>query len=427
MTSLLIAAIADDDTGATDLAGMLTEQGMRAIVALDADSPHLEAWVRDCDAVILGTAARSIPPQQAYERTFAAVRKLQQFHPRLIAIKYCSTFDSTTEGNIGPSIDAALDATGERFTIALPALPALGRTTYMGYHFVHQQLLSDSPMRHHPLNPMTNAHLPSHLQAQTKRRVSLLSYADDVPATLQQLRDDATEIAVLDCIDDAHLRRIGEAICDLPIITGSSAWAMVLPQVWRERGQWTAPATPFSLPRERGGSGTLIVSGSCSQATQRQNAWARAHMPVVALDTQAILAGAPVPPFLIEHIVSLLAEGKTCLLTTNPSAAPAEVSLAAGQHLSETLADTVSRIFARVTPTGLIIAGGETSSTLMRALHLGGVRIGANIEPGVPVCVSLVNPALALVLKSGNFGSDDFFGRAVTAIQNLPLPIESIS
>src|SRR6187402_3244299 len=140
---IFAGAVADDDTGATDLAGMLTAQGMRVSLVLDKASPEqLALWASDCDAVVIGVASRSIAKSDAYSRTFAAVTALRIFEPRLIAIKYCSTFDSTPDGNIGASIDAAMDATGERFTVALPALPELGRTTYMGYHFVGEQLLS---------------------------------------------------------------------------------------------------------------------------------------------------------------------------------------------------------------------------------------------------------------------------------------------
>src|SRR3982751_3825225 len=187
------AAVADDDTGATDLAGMLAERGMRAVLILDQPaSKDFELWTRDADAVILGTAARSIPASEAYDRTRRAVRLLQTLSPAVLEIKYCSTFDSTPTGNIGPSIDAAMDETGETFTVALPALPVLGRTTYMGYHFVWRQLLSDSPMRNHPLNPMTNANLATHLQSQTKRRVGALTYPDAGmgPARIYQRLDE---------------------------------------------------------------------------------------------------------------------------------------------------------------------------------------------------------------------------------------------
>src|SRR5947209_6799818 len=203
---LAFSAVADDDTGATDLAGMLAKRGMRAILLLDQPSTEeLERWTKDADAIVIGTASRSIDPGEAYRRTRDAVALLQSAQPDLLAVKYCSTFDSTRAGNIGPSIDAAMDETGAEFTVALPALPVNARTTYMGYHFVGRQLLSDSSMRNHPLNPMTNPNLLTHLQSQTKRHVGLVAFPDvqQGPARIQirltELRAEGVGIAILDC------------------------------------------------------------------------------------------------------------------------------------------------------------------------------------------------------------------------------------
>jgi len=164
MTRPVFCAVADDDTGATDLAGMLSEEGLRTVLVVDGDP---ERWSAGYDAVVLGAGSRALPAGEAYLRTREATRKLRSLAPRVIEIKYCSTFDSTTEGNIGPSLDAAMDELAEQFTVALPALPVNGRTTYMGHHFVRRQLLSASPMRDHPLTPMRNPDLVSHLQSQT--------------------------------------------------------------------------------------------------------------------------------------------------------------------------------------------------------------------------------------------------------------------
>src|SRR3712207_48290 len=155
MDSLLFAAVADDDTGASDLAGMLAGHAVRTLLVIDLPpAAQFREWCAGHQAIVMAEATRNLAPAAAYERTRAAVRLVQTHRPRLFQIKYCSTFDSTPEGNIGPSIDAAMDELGEAFTVAVPALPVNGRTTYQGYHFVGSQLLSDSPMRLHPLTPM---------------------------------------------------------------------------------------------------------------------------------------------------------------------------------------------------------------------------------------------------------------------------------
>ena len=175
----------------------------------------LEEWTRGYDAAVIGAGTRALAPREAYERTRAAVRLLARRKPRVLEIKYCSTFDSTTEGNIGPSLDAAMDELGEAFTVALPALPVNGRTTYMGHHFVGRQLLSDSSMRNHPLTPMTNPNLVSHLQSQTRRKVGMAAWPVTREA-LDRLRGEGVEIAVLDCISDDDLAGVCAAIAHLP-------------------------------------------------------------------------------------------------------------------------------------------------------------------------------------------------------------------
>lgn len=435
MSSTFVGAVADDDTGAADLAGMLAERGMRAAVILDNASPQqLRTWAAECDAVVIGTATRSMARNEAYTRTRTAIQTLRSLSPQRLAVKYCSTFDSTPEGNIGVSIDAALDATDERFTVALPALPALRRTTYMGYHFVGDQLLSDSSMRHHPLNPMSNSNLVAHLSTQTSRRVGLVSYPeikagpDAIRSAIQRLQSAGCAIALLDCVDDQQLHSIGEAICNLPLISGSSAWGMVLPDIWRQNGSWT-PSTRGELVAPPGGRGVLLISGSCSQATQSQIAWAAQNgWPIFSLDAIA-LARSSFPAETVRRAAEILMRGEPCLITTTQESGADEVqywamhhrfsAVEAGERISETLARLAADIMHRCTPAGLIIAGGETASAVMRTLKLGGLLIGPAIDPGVPLCLSLAEPALALVLKSGNFGAEDFFGRAVQAIHGI--------
>ncbi|MFL6450354.1 MAG: 3-oxo-tetronate kinase [Bryobacteraceae bacterium] len=427
---LPFAAVADDDTGATDLAGMLAERGMRAILLLDQPSPEdFDRWTQDADAVVIGTASRSVHPAEAYRRTRQAVSVLESSQPEVLAIKYCSTFDSTESGNIGPSIDAALDETGAEFTIALPALPVNARTTYMGYHFVGRQLLSDSSMRNHPLNPMTNPNLVTHLQSQTKRRIGLLAFPEvqegpsRVQSRLRELAAEGIGIAVLDCTSDRDLEILSRGIADLPLVTGSSALGICLPLSWERK----APR-PLSATSGISGRGFLIVAGSYSEATRRQNEWlARNGATVVTFDALKLATDGDVetPARACE---ALRTDG-VCLLQLSRNREEVHAffqesgatEVEAGERIAAGLARIVQNIVSAATPKGLVLAGGETASTIARVLQFRALRVGKNIEPGVPLCVTLSESPVPVVFKSGNFGSDDFYGRAVDAIASLSL------
>ncbi|HEY9282919.1 MAG TPA: 3-oxo-tetronate kinase [Pyrinomonadaceae bacterium] len=434
---LLFAAVADDDTGASDLAGMLAERGVATLLVIDL--PPAETfleWSEGYQAVVLAEATRNAAPAAAYERTRAAIRLLQARRPRLFQIKYCSTFDSTPEGNIGPSVDAALDELGEDFTVAVPALPVNGRTTYQGYHFVRRQLLSDSPMRHHPLTPMTNPDLVDLLGRQTRRRVGLAAYRDveagpdALRERFRELRREGVGVAIVDCLSDAHVEVICRAAEGMRLVTGGSAFGMGLPAVWRERGliagggetQATTPVVNAD------GSGCLIVAGSCSEATLRQNRWLSGRGVFVKHVSPAeLLGGGFDRAALVARLLGELSAGRHCLLTTSGNAD--EVGEAQrwgagegmtagelGEAVSDSLAGVARELLEAHPAGGLIVAGGETSGALCRRLRLGALRVGRNIEPGVPVCFSLGEFRLPVVLKSGNFGAEDFYGKALRAI-----------
>jgi len=424
---ILFGAVADDNTGATDVAGTLADRGMRPVLILDEPwREDIERWTRDADAVVIGTASRSLSSTAAYEQTRRAIRLLKTVNPQLLHVKYCSTFDSSPEGNIGSSIEAAMDETDEQFTIALPALPATGRTTYMGYQFVGQQLLSDSPMRNQSLNPIANSNLVAHLQGQTKRRVGLAPYLDvkqgpaKIRERLAQLRGDGIEIALLDCTSGEDLHNICEAISDMRLVSGSSGLARHLPSFW--------PASrPVYPVRRRGGRGFLVVSGSCSQSTRRQNAWLAAHDAMVITLGAMDLAVGSMPDSVLTPICEALASGGTCLIQTSTDTetvrehfhAQNRSELEAGVNIARSLANFVRDVMSLVAPEGLIVAGGQTSNILSRVLGFGALAVGPNIEPGIPVCVTLAGSALPVVLKSGNFGTEGFYRHAIETIRSL--------
>ena len=434
---LLFGAVADDDTGASDLAGMLAGQRLRTLLVIDLpEQAQFDEWSAGQHAVVMAEGTRNLSPAEARARTRGALRLLKSRDPRVFQIKYCSTFDSTPEGNIGPAIDAALDELDEEFTVALPALPVNGRTTFRGYHFVHEQLLSDSPMREHPLTPMTEANLVKHLGRQTTRRVGLAPYesveagAEELSRRFERLRAGGVSVAIVDCLSDAHVETICRAAADLRLVTGSSAFGQRMPAVWRERGWVEAPdvQTAALSTAAAEGRGRLVVAGSCSVATRAQNRRFESQgAPSFRVDPRALLGEAFGRASLVEGVRGHLAAGRDCLLYTTDE--PAEVARvqtwAAGQGLdvpalggriAYALADLVSEILEGVAAGGLVFAGGETSGALCRRLSLGALRVGRNIEPGVPLCHSLGRYQLPVVLKSGNFGGEDFYARALEAL-----------
>jgi len=437
MERLVFAAVADDDTGASDLAGMLAEQGVRTLLVLDLPSPvQFAEWTRGYEAVVMAEGTRNLSPAVAYERTRAAIQLLQTRRPRLFQLKYCSTFDSTSDGNIGTSIDAALDELREEFTIAVPALPVNHRTTYQGYHFVHQQLLSDSSMREHPLTPMTNPNLVELLGQQTKRRVGLASYqvvrlgAAELNNHLRDLRAGGIGVALVDCLDEEHLESICRATTGLRLITGSSAFGMKLPGIWREHHLLGERDLPPLLPTSTTNTGgCLLVAGSCSAATLRQNAWAAEQdITIRQIHPSRLLNGALDRAEIVAAVRNELSAGRHYLITTSGAAdevrevqgwgAARGLSVSAfGEALAYALAELVLEVLdGQPPPGGVIVAGGETSGAVCRRLELGAIQVGRNIEPGVPLCYSLGRFRLPLVLKSGNFGSPDFYGKAIDAV-----------
>jgi uncharacterized protein YgbK (DUF1537 family) len=437
--NLTFASIADDDTGACDIAGMLASQGMRTIVVLDSASPQqLQQWTRETDALVLAIASRALPPQEAYRRTREASELIRQLKPRSVGVKYCSTFDSTPQGNIGPSIDAAMDVLEQSFTVAVPAFPVNGRTTYLGHHFVGNQLLSESPMRNHPLNPMTNSNLVSHLQSQTRRRVGLAAHPSvrggvlSLTKELKTLRDNGVEVAIVDCICDTDLEIISAAIADMPLITGSSGYATMLPSAWKRLGYWSEVQQSYPITRGDTGNGTLVISGSCSEATRTQSRYfddTGAHSYV--MDGMELASESFDRTKLVAEVVALLKSGEDVFIRTNAgyehvhavqqwALAKGSDQVNVGLKISMALGAVAFDILQHTLPQGLIVAGGETSGTVCRMLGMKALRVGRNIVPGVPLCASITAPMMPVILKSGNFGGEDFFIRASDAVRCCP-------
>ena len=414
---MLLGCIADDFTGATDLANTLVRQGMATVVLLGVPRAGLVA--PDADAVVIALKSRSIATDTAVELSLAALAWLKEAGARQYYFKYCSTFDSTDAGNIGPVAEALLGALGEEFTLACPAFPTNQRTIYQGYLFVGDRLLSESGMRDHPLNPMTDASLVRVLQRQSQGKVGLIPFSvvaqgdSAIRDEMRKLQESGARLAIVDAITDEHLRAIGAACAGMRLLTGGSGLALGLPENFRRQGLLKA-ATAGALPAIDGHA--VVLSGSCSAATQRQVAHMQQHCESYALDARALGRGTDVVTAALAWATPRLSANPLLIYSTAAPDEVKKVQQALGREQAGMLVEqALSRIARELVGRGVrrvVVAGGETSGAVVTALGVGGLRVGAEIDPGVPWTVSIDDAPIALALKSGNFGSDDFFLKA---------------
>jgi uncharacterized protein YgbK (DUF1537 family) len=424
---MLLGAIADDLTGATDLALMLSREGMRTIQTIGIPKAGLD--LADAEAVVVALKSRTNPASEAVAMSLEALAFLQAAGARQFMFKYCSTFDSSPDGNIGPVTEALMQALGTDLTIICPAFPANGRTIYKGHLFVGDQLLSDSPMRNHPLTPMTDSSLVRLMAGQSQLKVGLVTRetvaqgAYAVTQAFETARAKGEQVLVVDALTDADLRVIGEAVAGLGLITGGSGIALGLPENFRRAGLMrpSGDRAAFSAPAGR----SMILAGSCSEATRGQIKTAiAAGAPALKLDPLAIAEGR----FQVEDALSWALSGAFPSTLSQPapvpliysSAEPDEVKAAqlalgrerAGSLIENFLAETALGLRASGVRR-LIVAGGETSGAVVGALAPDALFIGPEIDPGVPWTLTLgQKEPMALALKSGNFGAPDFFLKA---------------
>ena len=425
---ILLGAIADDFTGATDLANTLTRQGMATVVLLGVPGDDLR--VDDADAVVVALKSRSTPAAEAVELSLAALRWLQRRRPRQFYFKYCSTFDSTDAGNIGPVAEALLAALGADFTVACPAFPSYGRTIYQGHLFVGGVLLSESSMRHHPLTPMTDALLTRVLQRQCTERVGLIDFGvveqggAAIREAVARLRVEGVRIAIADALTDSHLVAIGQACVDLKLLTGGSGLALGLPENFRRAGVLHRRYGD-ALPRF--GGHAAVLAGSCSAATQRQVARMRTASNAFEIDPIALREDGEFVAKVLQWTRPRLGSEPLLIYSTADPASVRKVQAALGREragqLVEAAMGEIARGLAGMGVERLVVAGGETSGAVVTALGIQGLRIGAEIDPGVPWTASLGAKPIALALKSGNFGADDFFLKAFEKLGTADAPI----
>jgi uncharacterized protein YgbK (DUF1537 family) len=413
---LKLGCIADDFTGATDLANNLVRAGMRVIQAIGVPAGPVD----DVDAVVVALKSRTIPAADAVAQSLEALAWLREQGARQVYFKVCSTFDSTPQGNIGPVAEALLQALGASFCCVTPAFPEAARTVYKGHLFVGDVLLSESGMRNHPLTPMTDANLVRVLQAQSQGKVGLIEHrvvrggAAPIHARIRQLEDEGYRFGIVDILDNDDLVCLGRALADMPLVVAGSGVAIGLPQ----NHDLSPSSAAAALPPAHGAC--AIVSGSCSVATNAQVAHFVQHgLPAFAIDPLQVASGRDVVGEALAWAQGQLGDRPVLVYSSAPPetvrAVQAQLGAAdAGAMLERALAAIAKGLVERGVGQ-LVVAGGETSGAAVQALGVRQMRIGPQIDPGVPWCHARADACgrnLHLALKSGNFGSTDFFTKA---------------
>jgi uncharacterized protein YgbK (DUF1537 family) len=421
MSALRLGCIADDFTGATDLANTLVRQGMRVVQTNGVPQVRVDG---EADAIVVALKTRTMPADDAVAQSLAALQWLRRQGAAQVYFKVCSTFDSTSQGNIGPVAEALMAALACHITVVTPAFPDNGRTVFKGHLFVGDLLLSDSGMRDHPLTPMRDASLVRVLQAQCRQRVGLVEQrvvaagVDAIRERIAALHAEGVALAIVDAISNDDLVRLGAAARDLPLVVGGSGLAIGLPANW---GIAPAPQPP-RLPAAVGAP--AIVCGSCSEATQRQvRRFIAAGGAAMAIDPLRIAAGDDVAGAALAWAQPQLSRGPVLVYSSAVADTVRQVQARLGAERAGALVErTLAAIARGLVQAGvrrLVVAGGETAGACVQALGVEQMRIGAQIDPGVPWChaTSVVAPdGLHLALKSGNFGGDEFFIDAFKAI-----------
>ena len=420
-----LGCIADDFTGATDLGSMLVRGGLRTNQWLGV--PMEPPTTANVDAIVISLKTRSLDASAAVEESLAALKSLERAGCDKFFFKYCSTFDSTDKGNIGPVAEALLDKLDLDQTIFCPAFPENGRTVCHGHLFVDGVLLSESGMQHHPVNPMRDPYLVRVLQRQAKNEVRLVDFSHvqtgstAIRKELERLNASGIRLVIADALTDEHLISWSKAIFDLPLVTGGSAIAKHLAEILskqQQSGQTDLELTP-ALPEASGK--TAVLAGSCSPATNRQVTYFKQYHPAFSISAKKLIAEmdavvAEALDFLSRH----LNDGPVLVYSTATPGEIQRIRAEVGDQVAQLVESAFGKIAKGLIALGvmkLIVAGGETSGAVLQSLGIRQLSIGPEIAPGVPWTKSLDEPKMALALKSGNFGQDDFFARALGMLQ----------
>ena len=421
---MLLGVIADDFTGASDIANTLAKgaAGSPGMAVTQYFGIPVKPAEPQCEAGVISLKSRSIPAKEAVDLSLNALDWLLKQGCTQIVFKYCSTFNSTPKGNIGPVGEALADALRAKGVVACPAFPTTGRTIYQGHLFVHDRLLDKSGLENHPLNPMTDADLRRWLKRQSQSPVGFVPWtlvrkgAAAVKAALDEAAQRGDKLVIVDALTEHDLIAIGKACAAAPLITGGSGIAMALPENFAAAGKLSSGNGAWQGVR----GPEAILAGSCSTATRRQVEYHAAHHPAFAIDAEAVIAGQLEP----RTIVAFMQQNKGRQPLAYSSSSPDEVNAIQARHGRENSAHALESFFektARALIEGgvrrLVVAGGETSGAAVSGLALDAVTIGPEIDPGIPALCTLGDDKVALALKSGNFGSEDFFAKALDRLE----------
>lgn len=410
---MILGCIADDFTGASDIANTLTKGGMQS--SLYSGIPKLTTAV-SVDAGIVSLKTRTVPVSEAVEESLNAAHWLLDQGCEQLYFKYCSTFDSTKEGNIGPVADALACLLDESQVLFSPAFPATGRTVYQGQLFVNDSPLHESSMKNHPLTPMTDSDLRRWLSYQTSTPIKHVPYAvvsRGAETITQFLKGEGPGYFIADAILDDDLIQLSKSMACSKLLSGSSGLALGLPDIFRSQGKLNG-----SLSRWRGVKGRgVILSGSCSEATRTQIEEYKKSHPWLELGADEIHN----EQTILQEVVDWILDQKQAPLVYT-SADPCVVKLAQKKYGAESIANEIESFFGTLARllslegfSKIVTAGGETSGAVVNALEIDAMDVGSEIAPGVPA-LKVVNRDLALALKSGNFGHKHFFQDAVEAL-----------
>jgi uncharacterized protein YgbK (DUF1537 family) len=420
--TLALGCIADDYTGASDLANTLTRGGLRTVQTIGIPADDLE--LPEVDAVVVSLKSRSIDSGVAVLRSRAAERWLRGRGADHVLFKICSTFDSTDAGNIGPVMDALRADCGETIVLVTPAFPETGRTVYQGHLFVGSVPLNESPLKDHPLNPMHDSNLVRVLARQSRSKVGLVDLAavargpDAVRQCLAGLAGKDFGAAIADAVFERDLETIGQVALDHRLSVGASGLGLGLARALVAAGRVEAKA-PDAVADAPAGGPAACLAGSCSQATLRQIASAEADMPVLHLDPEQVVKGQDESRRALAWARERLGNGPILIAS---SSTPDQVFAlqarygreAAGHAIEQAMADIAQGLVLSGVRR-LVVAGGETSGAVVDRLKIPGFLVGAEIAAGVPVLrsVGARDGEMLLALKSGNFGGTEFFSDAL--------------